>query len=121
MTRQNLYPLLLVALAVAALVADIKIFAVSGPSMYPAYQEGDRVLIDRYLWRVTGLHTGDVVVFDHPLGRASLDIKRVSGLPAERGTYYLLGDNANNSTDSRKFGSIPTSYIFGRVILNLGR
>jgi len=118
--RQNLY-LLLFVLAVAALIADIKIFAVTGPSMYPAYQEGDRVLVDRYLWRVTGLYTGDVVVFDHPKGRATLDIKRVSSHPAERGTYYLLGDNANNSADSREFGSIPPSYILGRVITNLGR
>ena len=120
MTRQNLY-LVLFVLAVAALVADIQIFAVTGPSMYPAYQEGDRVLIDRYLWRVTGLYAGDVVVFDHPRGRGWLDIKRVSDHSAERGTYYLLGDNAQNSADSREYGSIPPSYILGRVILNMGR
>ena len=120
LTRQTLY-LVLVALAVAALVADIKIFAVTGPSMYPAFQEGDRVLVDRYLWRLTGLYTGDVVVFDHPKGRATLDIKRVSSHPAERGTYYLVGDNAGNSADSREYGSIPPSYILGRVFLNLGK
>lgn len=120
LTRQTLY-LVLVVLAVAVLISDIKMFAVTGPSMYPAYQEGDRVLIDRYLWRVTGLYAGDVVVFDHPKGRATLDIKRVSSTTAERGTYYLLGDNANNSADSREFGSIPPSYISGRVILNLGK
>ena len=120
LTRQTLY-LVLVVLAVAALVADIKIFAVTGPSMYPAYQEGDRVLVDRYLWRLTGLYTGDVVVFDHPRGRGWLDIKRVSSTTAERGTYYLLGDNAQNSADSREFGSIPPSYILGRVFLNLGK
>lgn len=120
LTRQTLY-LLLVILAVGALIADIKIFSVTGPSMYPAYQEGDRVLVDRYLWRVTGLYAGDVVVFDHPRGRESLDIKRVSTTSAERGTYFLLGDNTNNSADSREFGSIPPSYILGRVILNIGR
>ena len=118
--RQNLY-LLLVILAVAALVADIKMFSVTGISMFPAYQEGDRVLIDRYLWRLTGLRAGDVVVFDDPRGRASLEIKRVSATPAERGTYYLLGDNGGNSVDSRAYGSVPPSYISGRVILNLGR
>ena len=93
--------------------------AEKGPSMEPAYHQGDRVLVDKYVWHILGLKPGTVVVFDDPRGRKALDIKRVSDIPAEQGTYFLLGDAPNNSTDSRVFGSVPSAYIHGRVIMTL--
>ncbi len=120
LTHRTLYlSAIALALATAAFFADTKVFVVTGGSMYPTYQDGQRVLVERFFWHLTGLRAGDVVVFDDPRGRASLDIKRVSDTPAERGTYYLLGDNARNSTDSREWGSVPGSYILGRVIMKL--
>lgn len=113
------YIFIALALLVLGAVADLSVYAVSGPSMEPAYKDSERVLADKYLWRVLGLGAGDVVVFDHPAGRATLDIKRVSDTPSERGTYFLLGDNARNSQDSREFGSIPKDYIRARVIMKL--
>lgn len=34
-----------------------------------------------------------------------------------KGTVFVLGDNRNNSEDSRFFGSIPREYIKGRALL----
>ena len=46
-------------------------------SMEPTLQAGDRVLVDRLAWRVTGLAAGDLVVFPDP-DDGALSIKRVA-------------------------------------------
>ena len=33
--------------------------------------------------------------------------------------YYLIGDNRDNSSDSRSFGPIPKNFIEGRVVLKI--
>ena len=36
-----------------------------------------------------------------------------------KGFIYLIGDNRNNSTDSRTYGPIPESLLIGKVILKV--
>jgi signal peptidase I len=33
------------------------------------------------------------------------------------GEYYMLGDNRDNSRDSRYWGTVPTSFIKGKAML----
>jgi signal peptidase I len=58
--------------------------------MLPTLHKGDRVLVNKWSYRLHGVHRGDVVVFSRPpeVADTTIDdlIKRVVGLPGERVT-----------------------------------
>ena len=108
--------------------------------MLPLFSDGDRLLI----WHCQRPQNGDVIVFrdarSAELNRPESKnqprvfqyrnyLKRVTALPGETvqcwdmpyqlsdSEYYVLGDNAAASTDSRTFGPISRDCIIGIVIL----
>jgi nickel-type superoxide dismutase maturation protease len=86
---------------------------VEGLSMIPVLAPGERVLVRR----TRELAPGDVVVARDPEGR--LVVKRL--IRAETTTdgelgWWIEGDNAEASTDSRAYGAIPTTAMLGRVV-----
>jgi type IV secretory pathway protease TraF len=44
-------------------------------------------------------------------------VKRIN----ERGHYYLIGDNLEDSVDSRHYGAVTREYIKGKVVARLGK
>jgi signal peptidase I len=115
---------------------NFKTVVVSGPSMLPTFRDGQRVLVSRAYWLFGPVARRDVVVLaDEEQGHI---IKRVYRLPGEivdwvnvpkeyllvegeyrvpEGTVYLLGDNREESEDSRTFGPVPIERIIGKVIV----
>lgn len=85
-----------------------------GVSMNPTLKDGEAVLVDRE----AKIEVGDIVVAKHPTEQNSEVIKRV-GRINERGNYFLLGDNAADSNDSRHFGAVTREYIKGKVVARL--
>lgn len=75
--------------------------------MVPAYPHGKLV----FARRRKGVQIGDVVIVKHHNMEL---IKRVTQLSSER--VFVVGDNPNNSTDSRHYGWLPLSSIMGIVI-----
>ena len=59
----------------------------------------------------------DLVVFHNPSNPRQLLVKRIVRKRKDgcQLLFYVLGDNRNNSTDSRVFGEIPMSSIVGRI------
>lgn len=111
-------------------------FVVDGQSMEPTLSHGERLFINKFIFRFREPTRGDVIVFDPGGSINKKYIKRVVGLPGEEVTirdgqvfingihliedyikepirgrfgpyeipedqYFVLGDNRNNSADSR--------------------
>ena len=121
---------------------------VSGPSMQPTFEDGDRLIAVR---RFTPKRN-DIVIINAPNQPGAMYIKRVIGLPGEtielkkgelyvngehveqqfdmtpnetdfgpfpvpEGQYFVMGDNRNNSKDSRSpmVGALERRMIKGHV------
>ena len=98
--------------------------------MEPTLRDGDRVLVDLLTLRRRLPRPGEVVVFEGP-GDEDL-VKRIARepypgkdpYPAARlatnsplePAFVALGDNSDESFDSRAFGRVPQHRIRGRVI-----
>jgi phage repressor protein C with HTH and peptisase S24 domain len=80
---------------------------VVGDSMAPRYLEGNLILVKK----TNDYQVGQVVGFIY---NDKVLIKRISDI--EENKYYLLGDNAKNSLDSRKLGWIDYDNIIFRVV-----
>lgn len=83
--------------------------------MNPTLKNGDAVLVDK---SVAVIEVGDIVLARHPVEQVSEIIKRVQKIN-ERGHYFLVGDNMDDSNDSRNFGAVTREYIKGKVVARL--
>jgi signal peptidase I len=95
---------------------------ISGGSMRPALEPGEWALATP----ASRFSRGDVVVVDHPERDAFEMVKRVVGVPGDRapngdvlhdGEFWIQGDAANESTDSRSFGPVRRERVKARVRL----
>lgn len=59
----------------------------------------------------------DVILFHAKGDEKTVLVKRIAGIESINGQtyYYVLGDNSDNSTDSRNFGMISDSLVIGRA------
>lgn len=129
--------------------------SVIGPSMEPSLYNGQKIFLNRLIYKVASPRVGDVIVF-LPNGneKSHYYVKRVVGVPgdtlyikngllyvneetveeyfndriAEPGLlesevtlgedeYFVIGDNCNNSEDSRSanIGTVKKEYIIGKA------
>lgn len=82
---------------------------VAGDSMRPTYAAGDWLVVTR----ARRIAPGQVVVIERESRPGMLLIKRV--VRAEGQKWWVEGDNALASDDSRTFGAIEPSEIIGRI------
>ena len=85
-----------------------------GPSMEPALRNGEWWLVRRTLQ----VRAGDAALLVHPRRPDLLIVKRLVRL--DDGGWWVLGDNPDNSEDSRQFGFVPEANVVGRVTLRYG-
>ncbi len=105
----------------------VRRYVVEGRSMLRAFAPGSRLVVESVSYRFRKPRLGEVVVVRQPGSDGRLDLKRiVAGPGAEvtvrgeadflgRDEWYVLGDNLDESTDSRELGPVRTSDIAGRV------
>lgn len=89
---------ILIAIIVALLVRQfvVKTYQVSGISMQPTLQSGERLLVNRFIYRFSAPQIGQVVVLHPPLPTSEDFVKRIVALPGEtfvmrNGQVYVDG------------------------------
>lgn len=71
-------------------------FLVKGTSMEPTLHDGERLIVNKYIYRFRLPRTGDIIVFKYPGDPSKKFIKRVIGEPGdtvwiENATLYVNG------------------------------
>lgn len=82
-----------------------------------------------FIKRVVGLpgeiiavHDGKVLIDGKPLPEPYLQAPPIDETPPIRipnGQYFMMGDNRNNSSDSRVWGPLPRANVIGRSFLRI--
>ncbi len=149
-----------ILLTIAGTVILVSFFGfrvtVVGPSMSPTLENGEHILVNRFVYKLFEPKQNDLVVFS-PNGneKSHYYVKRVIGLPGDtiqvkegkvyvngelfsekieggaienalmaeneilvgEDEYFVLGDNRNNSEDSRfaSIGNVKKEYITGKA------
>ena len=92
-------------------IGSLHKYICEGKSMNPTLKDGEVVLVDR----TARIRAGDIVVARHPLQPGGEIVKRVTEIN-NRGHYFLVGDNREESEDSRDFDAVSRDYIRGKVV-----
>jgi signal peptidase I len=126
---------------------------VEGTSMLPRLEDRDRLFINKFVYHISAIERGDVVVFRYPRDPEKSYIKRVIALPGDTlridhghvyvngnllhepyvppeyrdsrslaemvipaESYFMMGDHRSISSDSRDFGPVDRSLIYGKAV-----
>ena len=81
--------------------------------MAPGLLPGDWLLVEPTSVSSSPPSAGQLVVVPDPRQSHRLLVKRV-GTVREDGQLWLVGDSANDSTDSRTFGAVDVAAVVGR-------
>jgi signal peptidase I len=129
---------LLIVLAVSGFgLLNFQTVIIQGDSMEPTFYDEQRILVCKALWLMGKPKHNDIVVIKGMRPGEYL-VKRVYRLQGEaveivyqpyewsftKGVYvvpeghiYVLGDNLENSEDSRSFGAVEESRVIGKVVM----
>lgn len=137
----------------------VQAFKIPSGSMRPTLLEGDKLFVNKYVYRFEKPQRGDIIVFKYPEDPKKDFIKRLVAMEGEtveikdgkivvdgkalddsesfgkfyyynhdpfggpydkikvpQNSYYVLGDNSANSTDSRFWGFVPGKNVIGKAI-----
>jgi signal peptidase I len=84
------------ATAIVIVIFIVQPVKVEGNSMQPRLVDQERIFVNRFIYRFTEIHRGDVVVFWYPKDRSKSFIKRALGVPGDEveiryGSVYVNG------------------------------
>lgn len=107
----------LFALGVGAVLYYLFPFVnICGDSMFPTYVDGEIILTTR-LFRKSKLKVSDIVLYYAPNDDKRVVIKRVAEIDHNQKVMYCLGDNADESCDSRNYGYVSLDRLICKPIM----
>jgi signal peptidase I len=86
--RQSFWELVRFAAIALLIVIPVRVFiaepfVVSGSSMFPTFENGNYLIVDKISYKLSDPQRDDVVVFKYPNDETKFFIKRIIGLPGE--------------------------------------
>ena len=81
--REILLTLIMAIVIFLTLQATVQSFIIVGSSMQPNFQEGERLIINKLVYKLHQPERGEVIVFHPPNNQQADYIKRVIALPGE--------------------------------------
>ena len=112
--QSTLLGIMMVLLIVSVIFSYVGIDIARGKSMEPTIKEGNILFFSRY---VDDIEEGDIVIVKtnkKMSDESKKVVKRVAKITNTN--VYLLGDNRNNSKDSRMYGYVNRNLIEGKVL-----
>ena len=106
---------IVIALVLAMIIRTfvVQAFKIPSGSMRPTFQEGDRILVNKFIYKFKPPQTGDIIVFKYPEDRKKDFVKR---LIAKGGDMVEIrdGDIFINDKPVEGSGPIPEIYYYNR-------
>ena len=143
-----------VALAMFIRTFIVELYLVDGPSMMPTLEHQQRLVVNKFIYRVRPPEKGEILIFQYPKDKSRDFIKRVIAVPGDtieikehnvyvngelqnedyilskcrsdypkttipEGHVFVMGDNRNNTEDSRfpDVGFVPYDLLKGKAML----
>ena len=132
----------------------VELYIVDGPSMRPTLQHEERLVVNKFIYKVRNPEKGEILIFKYPRDTSRDFIKRVIAVGGDtieikegrvyvndqmlkedyilektrteyhkvtvpEGTLFVMGDNRNNSDDSRfaDVGFVPLDLVKGKAVI----
>ena len=132
----------------------VELYIVDGPSMRPTLQHEERLVVNKFIYKMRNPEKGEILIFKYPRDTSRDFIKRVIAVGGDtieikegrvyvndqmlkedyilektrteypkvtipEGTVFVMGDNRNNSDDSRfaDVGFVPLDLIKGKAVV----
>ena len=105
-----------ICLIITILIFLFPIIRICGYSMFPTLSDGEFYFGKRVL-RKSKCKIGEIYVYRPPYedDEEKFVIKRLADI--KDGKYFFLGDNADDSYDSRYYGYVPIKNVVARLLI----
>ncbi|MDR2898911.1 MAG: signal peptidase I [Clostridiales bacterium] len=96
---------------------------ISGPSMNPTLEHGERVIVNRMAYWFSAPKRNDIIAFPYPTDPTDNYVKRVLGLPGDEidifhGKVYINGEELNDSFSPEEM--MPSGDVVFPIIVGEG-
>lgn len=101
----------------------VEAFYIPSESMVPTLEVGDRVFVNKFIYRFSEPHRGDIVVFKSIEGENDDLIKRIVGVPGDEvavrnGLLFVNGERYRERYVNKEF---PDDSFFGPITVPEGK